>query len=607
MIAAAAAALGGCESALRHDPASAQLNDRYTQSLIVRAVLDAENQNQWVNPTYNRGVREYTGGRVDSAGTQAIDPGADATTLPAGIPKKFSPIDFGAGLVASQLLTPEGNIRVSLQECMARAMKHNLDIAVEAYNPAIKDLQIIEAQSIFDPVAFGSHQFSNLDEPGAGGVSSRGTTFSNSIGIKQVLPSGASIQSSVGDNYFDLNPPIGSSLAATKGHSAFVNLAFAQPLLRGFGADVTYANIYLAQRDHKISLEQFRRRVITTCGDLEDAYHNLVLATEAVRIQEQLLTDTDATRKRVHDRLGIDADAVSYYQSVSATESRRAELIRARASLRSTSDKLKGMINDPELDLIKNGLLVPTDRPTSDPVAYNVGEVIDTALRQRTELQEARLQMERADIVVDVTRNDLLPKLDFTTGVQSNGNIYENDLFNSLYSTVNSAHWIDYNAGLKWEFALGNREAEARLQRRLYERRQALTNMINAAQKVVLDVKIQLREVLSTYEEINARERARAATARELNGLNEKEAIQPVTPEFLRLKLDAQQRLASAEIAEIQALVNYNIAIARLEQAKGTLLEYNRIAVNAEVPQSPLQKMWLMGGGLRWDDPFKKN
>jgi outer membrane protein TolC len=367
-------------------------------------------------------------------------------------------------------------------------MSHNLDIAVESYNPAIRDYQIIEAQAVFDPSFFGSHQFQNLDQPGNSGISSRGVNFSNQVGIRDILPSGGTIQFSVGDNYFDLKPPIGSTAADQRGHSPFVNLSLTHPLLRGAGANVTYANIYLAQRDRDISLATFRRRVITVCGDVEEAYHNLVLATTSVRILEQLLADTDATRRRVYDRLPIDADAVSYFQSVSAVESRRAELLRARSTLRTASDRLKGLINDPELDLRSNGLLVPTDRPTSSPVSYNVGEVIDIALRQRTELQEARLQVERADIVVDVTRNDLLPKADVTLSVQSNGGIYENDLANAFGSTINAAHFIDYVAGFKWEVPIGNREAESRYARRQVERRQALTNLINSAPLVRRDV-----------------------------------------------------------------------------------------------------------------------
>jgi outer membrane protein TolC len=425
--------------------------------------------------------------------------------------------------------------------------------------------------------------------------------------MRQLLPTGGTVQFSAGDNYADYDAAPGFGGPTLHGHVPFLNLALAHPLLRGAGTDVTYANIYLAQRDYSISLAQFKRQVINICANVEEAYHNLVLTTATVRIQEQLLADTDATRKRVWDRKDIDVDAVQYNQSLSAVESRKAELILARSAQRSASDRLKSLINDRELDLRANTLLVPSDRPSTEAVTYNVAEVIDTALRQRTEVQEARLQIEKTDIIVKATASDLLPKLDLNAAVQSNGGYYENDVANAFYSTVNSARYIDYSAGLKFEMPFGNREAEARYQRRLLERRQALTGLLNTAQKVVVDVKLNLREVYKSYEEIGARESARVATARELNGLIKKENIVQLTPEFLRLKLDAQLRLALAEIAEIQAMVNYNIAISKLEQSKGTLLEYNHIAINTKPTETPMQKLWLIGQSIEWQNPFEAN
>jgi len=57
---------------------------------------------------------------------------------------------------------------------------------------------------------------------------------------------------------------------------------------------------------------------------------------------------------------------------------------------------------------------------------------------------------------------------------------------------------------------------------------------------------------------------------------------EPLTPTFVQLKLDTQDRVASAQSNEAEAVSNYNIAIARLEQAKGTLLRYNNVVMAEE-------------------------
>jgi hypothetical protein len=100
-----------------------------------------------------------------------------------------------------------------------------------------------------------------------------------------------------------------------------------------------------------------------------------------------------------------------------------------------------------------------------------------------------------------------------------------------------------------------------------------------------LDVRTQMREVQSTFAQLEVRDLQRQAAADEFEGIIEIEDIRSRTPEFLQLKLDSQARLATAEQQLIQSLVNYNLAIMRLEQSKGTLLEFDRISLDRPPPE----------------------
>jgi outer membrane protein len=81
-----------------------------------------------------------------------------------------------------------------------------------------------------------------------------------------------------------------------------------------------------------------------------------------------------------------------------------------------------------------------------------------------------------------------------------------------------------------------------------------------------------------------SRRAARFASADELETLDQQQAAgEKLTPTFVQLKLDSQDRLAEAERQESLAISNYNIAIAHLEKAKGTLLRYNNVLL-AEQP-----------------------
>ena len=68
------------------------------------------------------------------------------------------------------------------------------------------------------------------------------------------------------------------------------------------------------------------------------------------------------------------------------------------------------------------------------------------------------------------------------------------------------------------------------------------------------------------------------------------DAGEQLTPTFVQLKLDQQSELADAALREATAISDYNIAIAQLEQAKGTLLRYNNIIM--EETADDLTKGW---------------
>jgi hypothetical protein len=57
------------------------------------------------------------------------------------------------------------------------------------------------------------------------------------------------------------------------------------------------------------------------------------------------------------------------------------------------------------------------------------------------------------------------------------------------------------------------------------------------------------------------------------------QTLAALTPEFLQTKFVAQDRLATSYLAEIESMVNYNTAMARLYNAMGTGLTMSRIDI----------------------------
>jgi outer membrane protein TolC len=117
---------------------------------------------------------------------------------------------------------------------------------------------------------------------------------------------------------------------------------------------------------------------------------------------------------------------------------------------------------------------------------------------------------------------------------------------------------------------------------------QAIDQYRGLVDQVTLDVRTAMREVNTTWQEMVGTRNARFAAADSLAAIEERErANEPLTPEFINRKLDAQAQLADAERAEATATYGYMIALSDLEHKKGTLLRYNNVIMQ----ETPLQQV----------------
>jgi outer membrane protein TolC len=108
---------------------------------------------------------------------------------------------------------------------------------------------------------------------------------------------------------------------------------------------------------------------------------------------------------------------------------------------------------------------------------------------------------------------------------------------------------------------------------------QSIVGYRRTIQGIVLDIKNALNAVVTNHALISQSTLSRVAQGEALRALIvEKELTNAgYSVERLNLELNQQESLANAEIAEAQALVNYNTAMVDLYQAMGTTLDRNRI------------------------------
>ena len=87
-------------------------------------------------------------------------------------------------------------------------------------------------------------------------------------------------------------------------------------------------------------------------------------------------------------------------------------------------------------------------------------------------------------------------------------------------------------------------------------------------------MKERIRLAETSYDEIQVQKDAVKASKIHLQAVEDTEEIRDeLTPEFLLVKLQAQETLSNAERAEIKAISDYNISQVRLAQSMGTVLD----------------------------------
>jgi outer membrane protein TolC len=471
-------------------------------------------------------------------------------------------------------------VRMSLEEAVASAVEHNLDVRVARLNPAISQTQVTRALAAFDAAFFtdagyGRTTGSALTTLSAGGPATQTEQWNVGLGVRRALATGGSVE--VGTS-LSSNDASASPIASFSGYNTTVYGTVTQPLLRGFGTDVARAEIVLARNARAAEVQALKAELIRLAVDVESAYWDLLLAQAQLRIQSRLVDRSTVDRQRVVDRAEFDASPVDVSEVNARVESRRADVIRARRSVRDASDRLKRLIDSPDLPLTSETVIVPTDRPLDAPLTFNFADAVRSAMVHRPELQQALLDIDDASVRQRVADNARLPLLDLAATVGLSGTALEG--VGEAYSTMSQTEFIDYLLSASLEVPIGNRAAEALYDQRLLERQRSVLAYQATVEDVLLEVKSALRTMLTNYKLIAATKAARLAAADTVRSIDEQvEAGVALDPAFLNFKLDAQERLANAETQEVRALIDFTTALTEVYAATGTLLERNRIAL----------------------------
>ena len=488
----------------------------------------------------------------------------------------------GTGGSALQPNRPIRELRMS--DVVQLALEKNLDIAVERLNPQAVDLQIAGLRNTYLPTvtsAIGQRDNTQLprDQLQGGQRVSVATTTYNA-GMTQNLPwLGSAVNISWNNNKQDssssfvtFNPTYTSGLTAT----------FAQPLLRGLFIDQTRQQIAITQINREISEETLRATVTQTLANVRNAYWDLVFARSAVDVAERALALADKFVEDNRARVEVGTLApLDIVQAEAEAANRRQTLAVAEATLQTAELSLKRYIVSGTEDPVWRQELHPIDLPSLEPAPTDIEGAVRRSLERRTDLINARKNIQGSDISLRYFRNLTLPAVDFVasygaqgiggTSIQRAGlgsTVITNTIpggYTDALRLLTNRDYPNWNLQFNVSYNLFGSQADANYARARVQRNQSQARLRTLELQVATEVTNAALSVQSNLKRVEAAVAARELAEKRLEAEQSKFEVGMTTNFFV---VQAQRDLRDAQNAELRALADYRKSLVNFERVQ---------------------------------------
>jgi outer membrane protein len=550
-------------------------------------------------------------------------------------------------------LVKDGKIYLSLSDALALALENNFDIAIARYDLDIADTDILRAKSgalllgapsglvtgtlggssstlttgggpggtsvgsggagsgtnglslntsgagpqpeAFDPVLTGALQFDHASQPSTSFFTG-GTAQTNTYDFTytQGFSPGTQLQVGFNNTYatntlsvVSFSPQLNSSFKAT----------VTQHLLQGAGIWVNKRFIYQAINDRRITDSSFRQQLLYTVNQVENIYWALVSSYEDLQAKERAVEQSSQVaaddRKQLQIGTMAPLDVVTADSSVAADKE---ALIASQSNLNYQQLIIKQAIarnlNDPALVAAS---VIPTDRVSLDELPEEkqpIEELVQTAFKERPELEQAVLTLKNDQITVRGAKNALLPTVDIFgyyggSGVAGthNPNCTEfctppyppaTGYGTALEDTFNNSS-PDKGVGFNIQIPIRNRTAQSVQARSLMEYHQAQLRLEQ------LYTQIRMQIINAQFALINDRAAVLAAEASQKFNAQSLDAEQKklhLGASTTALVLQQSRNLATAENNLTSSRAAYAEARASLYQLLATTLQHYGISLD---------------------------
>ena len=486
---------------------------------------------------------------------------------------------------------------LKLDDAVKFALDHNLDIAVERLNPQTYDLQIAGLLSAYRPTVTSALGLNNRVQLPTSTLNG-GTRVENKV---LTYNGGASQSLAWGGGSLALN--FNNNKTSTTSANSNFNPSFqsvftanyVQPLLRGFKTDNTRQQLKVTAISRDISETQLQAVVINTLSAVRNAYWDYVFAVQAVDVAHESLSLADKLVEDNRTRVEIGTMApIDVVQAEAEAATRRQTLTQAEATMRTAELVLKRLIVGGTDDPLWTARLDPVDRPEFIPQSVDLESAVRTALDKRSDLTQARKQLQSNDVGLTYLQDQTMPAVDLQTTYALQGiggtqfqradpkkadsaiiNTIAGNYFDALRA-LGARSYPNWTVQLNISYPIGQSQTEANLARAKVQRSQSLAQLRALELQVATEVTNAALNVQNTQQRVQSASAADELQQRRVEAEQSKFEVGMSTN---YLVVQAQRDLRDAQNIELRALLDYRKSLVEFERVQQTSLSRAGITV----------------------------
>jgi HAE1 family hydrophobic/amphiphilic exporter-1 len=472
--------------------------------------------------------------------------------------------------------------RLDLAEALRVAVKQNLDVTLERRSVEAAELGIDVAGGAFEPNVSASYVHDHANSPpttSQEGMPGQIYQFVNDLwrlSLGQRLSTGTQLSLDFGNGR--AKSSLGTAVEPLN-YRTTLGVTITQPLLRGMSLDRTIPRIDVLRA--QLASDRERKRLAVVVTDVvertEDAYWEVVQALYRrdleLRSQQRAEEQLALTERQIAAGILPPSDVIGAKSTLAA---RRLQLVQADGAVEQAWDALRAVLNLPRDQWTRP--ILPIDVPRFAPEMSTPDDALATAIKHRPELEQQDLELAASELAVRKAENDKLPQVDLGLGATVIG---QDPAYPGALDQLSSADARSWNVSvnLTWTPLRRASSAAAEIERTRHAMTVATREQL--VQRVWFEVRDALRNLSTAARQVSA-----AAKFRELAV----ESLEVEQRRFLNgtsqniIVAQRQEELASAQLAELAAVLAHKKATASYLRATGRLLDERHIELAVKKP-----------------------